>query len=708
MTALNYADKIAIGSAQATAVYVGSTKVWPPFKPTNLSGCCVWMDASKLTMADGAAVSAWTNLGSGSQPTITAGATLRRNALYNVMPVVRITQGTGKMRWYSGTGVDKDWTLIYIGRRWQLRGGRVVAAFTTSANFLVGFHGNEFDCAYLEGWLYSAPGPVGGITANTDWKMYSSDASTGGPGRLFSDGVYLGQFYSPAKGWGGTLCISGYTDDTTVAASQEADCEIAELIMYNRKLSDAERQQIEAYLRYKWAPITAFKPTNLSGCVIWQDASQLALANGANVTSWPNLGTGPAPAFIGSPPATMRTNALSGKGVVRFTGAQGRARFTGTGITTDYTIAIVARRWSTRVGRVVAAALSQANILFGFWSTRFDCVYVEGWGAPDNVHTDNLDWRIYTVDTTSAAAARLFKDGAVLRTTAAAPAKGVGGTLNFCGHDDVSTEDADCEIAEVVMYNRKLTDPERTQVEQYLRLKWNPPPQTFKPLDLGVNLTAWFDAADAGTAVITGQGVSQWINKGAGAMTLTQTTDANRPAFSNRAVIFADTNVLNGTNAPAQCDVIWVGKPIAYTVNSNWRTLIRNATSPHLVILENTSARFGVYNGGFFPAGALTWGNVYGIGFGRFGDGVAPTMSRDGGPLTAVATTIATGNAAPSNIGAYMGPPPSQGWGELNEMIILPYNTADNIRQMLEGYLAWKWGLVSLLPAGHPYKAAAP
>jgi len=34
---------------------------------------------------------------------------------------------------------------------------------------------------------------------------------------------------------------------------------------------------------------------------------------------------------------------------------------------------------------------------------------------------------------------------------------------------------------------------------------------------------------------------------------------------------------------------------------------------------------------------------------------------------------------------------------------------ADNSKQeIIEGYLAWKWGLVANLPAGHPYKNSAP
>jgi hypothetical protein len=43
------------------------------------------------------------------------------------------------------------------------------------------------------------------------------------------------------------LNISGYanTEDT-------CDCEIAEVVLYNRKLSDSDRQTVEGYLRKKW------------------------------------------------------------------------------------------------------------------------------------------------------------------------------------------------------------------------------------------------------------------------------------------------------------------------------------------------------------------------------------------------------------------------------------------------------------------------
>jgi len=44
----------------------------------------------------------------------------------------------------------------------------------------------------------------------------------------------------------------------------------------------------------------------------------------------------------------------------------------------------------------------------------------------------------------------------------------------------------------------------------------------------------------------------------------------------------------------------------------------------------------------------------------------------------------------------------------MHEVIHYDADLTDASRQKIEGYLAWKWGIQSFLPAGHLYKAAAP
>ena len=44
---------------------------------------------------------------------------------------------------------------------------------------------------------------------------------------------------------------------------------------------------------------------------------------------------------------------------------------------------------------------------------------------------------------------------------------------------------------------------------------------------------------------------------------------------------------------------------------------------------------------------------------------------------------------------------------DLYEFVLIDYQDTTD-RQLVEGYLAWRWGLEGNLPAGHPYKSAAP
>lgn len=69
-------------------------------------------------------------------------------------------------------------------------------------------------------------------------------------------------------------------------------------------------------------------------------------------------------------------------------------------------------------------------------------------------------------------------------------------------------------------------------------------------------------------------------------------------------------------------------------------------------------------------------------------------------------------------IGAYnnssgLSNPPQAGYylnGNVAEIVSFsnPFDMTDVTRQKMEGYLAWKWGLKTTLPEGHPYRLSAP
>jgi len=46
--------------------------------------------------------------------------------------------------------------------------------------------------------------------------------------------------------------------------------------------------------------------------------------------------------------------------------------------------------------------------------------------------------------------------------------------------------------------------------------------------------------------------------------------------------------------------------------------------------------------------------------------------------------------------------------GKISELIIVPSVATTQDRQLIEGYLAHKWGLTSNLPVDHPYKSVVP
>jgi hypothetical protein len=464
-----------------------------------------------------------------------------------------------------------------------------------------------------------------------------------------------------------------------------------------------------------------FSPLNLTGCKVWLDASKLAVPNGAPVSSWTNLAGSPHPALLGSPSPVMMTNAINtSMPCVRVTQGQGRWRFTGLDLDREYTAFIVARRWQLRGGRILTSLGTTSNFLIGWHGNEFECMYQEGWfntPGPTGGLLSTTAWRMYSADGSASNTSRLFGFGYLLGQHPTPPAsKGWGGTLNISGYtndvDIAVSQQADCDVAELIVYNRKMPDLERQRVESYLMTKWNPI-TAFKPTDLGSNLVAWFDAKDAasvqrGTGPSTRgayYGVYNWKNKGAGAMTLTQYTDAYRPLYtSGVSVNFAQGEIMNPANAPASFDVYVVSRP---NLAGDWRTLLRSAQG-HEMIIEHNSNRLGVYTTtAFNPAGALEWPGVDGLGFARVAASTATLISRDGGPLTATATALPAGSPAATMFGGYASAPPSQPWGKVYEVIFVPYNL-EGARLMIEGYLMHRHGFASLLPSNHPYKINPP
>jgi hypothetical protein len=239
---LNTATKVYGGNALASKIYLGDTQVWPAasgeWTPDNIAGLAIWLDAADYSTGP------WTNKGTGPAPVVLGSPDPVQNPnVLNGLPVVRFTPSSG-MRIQNGSGVDRDWTLVYIGRNVGPMMGRIVNAIYTPANLLVGYWTTFKDVMYDAG--FTVPNQQKPVV-HGEWNMYSGDGS-GSISRLFSDGIHLGSVET-AGGWQGTFSINGYSGS---ASDEMNDCEVAEVLLYNRKISDVERKQVEDYLHDKW------------------------------------------------------------------------------------------------------------------------------------------------------------------------------------------------------------------------------------------------------------------------------------------------------------------------------------------------------------------------------------------------------------------------------------------------------------------------
>lgn len=477
MPVLNTADKLYLGTTLVDAVYLGTTKVWPTvvsaFDPTHIAGLAGWYDASQLTLADGAVVFPWPDLsGNNRHLTLNPGNSTftspacKTNGLNGKRVVRYATNGTNvSTHMGSGGATYGHFFLVatFAANAFPEYNG-LLTGIADDTYLLIGTAGSTV-------WYPSGGGGTGleyrlnGVVDATRAAPMQTWAQLGltrdQPYTSFSLQIGLDRIYPPRYWFG----------------------DVAEVIAYDHRLADAERIQIENYLSDKWlAP--PFAPTQIAGLAVWLDASQLALADGAAVSSWPDLsGQGHTGAIVGTPGPAVRANALKGQRVVRFKPNEGRVRgntgLSAGGIDTyNFTVIYITRAMAGTVGRAFSGLYPQTNYTQGFHSSGQDLLYCNGWVKNASAWgTFPTPWKLYTATSSHDGTANLvrFYSNSVDLTenTAAAGAGGLGSGYNLSGYDATSAvETMDCEVAELVIYNRKLSDAERVQVEDYLRGKW--------------------------------------------------------------------------------------------------------------------------------------------------------------------------------------------------------------------------------------------
>lgn len=248
----------------------------------------------------------------------------------------------------------------------------------------------------------------------------------------------------------------------------------------------------------------------------------------------------------------------------------------------------------------------------------------------------------------------------------------------------------------------------------------------------------WLDAADINTITKDGNNkVSDWRDKSTSAYTFSQITGTNKPTYStnsqngNATISFTSANATYlscssllaiGTSSFA---LFTVGRYSDNTTNMTIFAKSRFTSQEGRFFINRDASSLNiafVHTGGALLQGTSESYSPVG-GYRMFELIVNRTEQKDysyqnGTQLQSSTISDSTNYADNGNtmlVGAYnnnVGTGIQSGYylnGNVSE--IIAYKSSDMTvanRQKIEGYLAWKWGIQSRLPVGHPYLSAPP
>jgi hypothetical protein len=214
-----------------------------------------------------------------------------------------------------------------------------------------------------------------------------------------------------------------------------------------------------------------------------------------------------------------------------------------------------------------------------------------------------------------------------------------------------------------------------------------------------------FDAVSGGSNVTTGNAVARWNDKSGNGRNVTQSNASFRPTYQSTgffskptidwgAVSSRKSLTVISTYTPGNiCGVaVWDGASpfpwfeglVSYNFTSNADIMISN---------QSTLNWFG--GNQVFHNGASTSTQV-----------ALPTIAS---PFVFATNFLPNASRTTTYIGNDRDIGDFRGWrGRICEIIALGRSYVVDERNLVEGYLAWKWGLQANLPADHPYKNAAP
>ena len=516
-------------------------------------------------------------------------------------------------------------------------------------------------------------------------------------------------------------------------------------------------------------PAPLFQPTFFSNCTLWLDAadrSTLTMNNALAVTQWRDksgLGN------HGSNVGTIRNSGFIGGRTAMVYPGLGSTYFTGTLVNNGsnmtafavFTMNVSSYTSARVLGLSKTGATDFGNTLYAAAISRYGANYTSfRAGGLRGTVTATFGTPLINTTVFTGASNTYYQNGTAGTTAASSGNFGysnyeVGGSFG-----EEALVPLNGLVGEIIHYNATLTRTQQQQVEGYLATKWGlqgsldaahpyktnafgalPPfPEVpflpkaatngvFTPNLIG-NLQAWFDAADLTTVTVSGSSVTQWRDKSSNAYSVGQPTASNQPMysyslqnkkngiqFSTSSFLFAAGSSMPNFTTGAATSVFLAAKNASTNTgwnifNTIWFVGINGGTQRyHLSFNQNTTDGTTLYTNGILvgqvTSNAVAPSSNAILGF--TASSTSATIHTNGSSDTYSGTTLPAAN----NTTYFMFGDARNDVNASSDTVIyemVGYNVQLNVaqRQQIEGYLAWKWGLVANLPSTHPYKLFPP
>jgi len=234
----------ALGQSAQQQVMLGQKITSGAFTPTDIAGLKVWLKADALVLSDGDPVTTWADSsGSGNDATeATFPPSYQTNEL-NSKPIVRFDSGT----------LTRLTTAAFSAELTQPTTHFIVVKSLADNNHFItdGISGTKRNTFYkktgsFNNSIFAGTAEINNSNWGTASYFYASIYFDGASSELFKNGV------SDASGNPGTNGLTGLTIGADFAVTIFGSLDCAEILIYDTRLSLANRQLVEGYLATKY------------------------------------------------------------------------------------------------------------------------------------------------------------------------------------------------------------------------------------------------------------------------------------------------------------------------------------------------------------------------------------------------------------------------------------------------------------------------